>query len=455
MLASRLVIGVAMFILMCGQFLVWRRRDNVLGYLQLGTYLSTIAVPLFGTDIITNYNDHIVALYARVLVLGAATFALGLSYGGFVGRRSVGRIPLTFALPLTSAERTALVWRRARWGAMLAGAALVAAYALLGYVPILAADTRLAKYGIGAYAGGFARARVVYLFALTSAAALLPVVAVLFYRHRRLLDLALVVGLQVGLLCSLSRGLAFLGPITAVAAIAVERRVKVPVIVAGVVACFFAGIVFNQLTLASDSDRPPFAILATISAPDVLDHFNFLRGYDAVGRPENHGRTILAGLDPRGGEDGSSYALRTATGVQDLSTLASGGLRLPAPVWGYTAFGLWGTAAWCFISGFFSGWGATKLKKLLTASLGQGGQSLNLVLAVLVYNGTFGILEQFYFTSTAGFVLLAWAVVIGIRVRFPVRRSGATAAEADERRAARRSHGVDARFPVEAGAASS
>lgn len=420
MLWLRLGIGASMLVLVCGQILVWRRRDNVLGYLQAGTFLSTFAVPLFGTELLALYEDDVVRRYLLVLALGACTFLLGLAYGAFVGGRSAGRLELTFARPFSSAARTALVWRRARWLAVVAGVALVAAYALLGYVPLLAADTRLAKYGIGPYAGGFARARVVYLFGLTSAAAVLPVMLVLFYRHRRLVDLALSVGLEIGLVCSLSRALAFLGPITFLVAVAVERRAKAPLILAGVVTAYFAGIAFNQLTLPSGPQRPSFALQAAISAPDLPDHLSFLRGYEATGGRENRGRTILAGLDPRGGEDGSSYALRTATGIDDLSSLASGGLRLPAPVWGYSAFGLWGAVMWSFTSGLFAGWGAAKFKRLLGAAMGHEGQSLNLVLGVLLYNGTFGLLEQFYFTSTAGFVLLGVAVVLGIHVRFPM-----------------------------------
>lgn len=419
-----------MLTLVCGQFLVWRRRDNVLAYVQGGMFLSTFAVPLFGTDITNNYERHVLETYVVVLLLGALAFLLGLAYGAYVGGRSAGRVPLTFAHPISGGERNALVWSRARWLAVAAGVSLLAAYALLGYIPLLAADGRSAKYGIGPYAGGFARARIVYLFGLTSAAAVLPVILALFYRHRRMFDLALAIGLEIGLVCSLSRALAFIGPLIFIVALAVERRVRGPLILAGVMAASVGGIVFNQLTFPNATDRPSFASLAAASAPDLADHLNFLRGYEMSGRPENHGRTILAGLDPRGGEDGSTYALRTATGINDVSLLAAGGLRLPAPVWGFSAFGLWGTVLWSFASGMFAGWGAAKFKRLLRSSMGLEGQALNLVLGVLVYNGTFGLLEQFYFTSTAGFVLLGTAVVVGVYVRFPILlRSRSTTGE--------------------------
>lgn len=425
MLELQLGIGASMLVLMCGQILVWHRRDNVLGYLQVGTYLSTFAVPLFGTDLLARYDTHTRDVYVLILAIGAVAFLPGLAYGACIGRRSADRMPLTFARPFSGDDRTRFVVRRTRSVAIGAAFLLAAAYALLGYVPLLAGDSRSAKYGIGPYAGGFARGRIVYLLALAISSAVLPVVMVLYVRRRRPIDLLLAVGLEIGLVCSLNRGLAFLGPITFLVAYAIERRARVPVIVAGVVFALLSGILFNQLTLPSGPQRPSFATLATISAPDLVDHLNFLRGYEATGRRENEGRFIISGLDPRGGEDGSSYALQVATGISDRSQLAAGGLRLPAPVWGYSAFGLWGVVIWSFLSGMFAGWGAAKFRRLLRPSVDAEGQSLNLVLAVLAYNGSFGLLEQFYFTSTSAFVLIALAVALGVYLRFPsVRRVG-------------------------------
>jgi len=412
----RFAIGGAMLVLTCGQVLVWRRRDNVLGYVQVGTYLATFAIPLFGTAILDRYEPEVIDTYAAVLLLGAPAFLVGLAYGAFVGRRSRGRIALT-AGSVGSDPGLGRVARRARLLAGLGVASLAMAYVLLGYAPLLEGDTQAAKYGIGPYAAGFARGRLVYLFGLTLGAAVLPVILALLQRQRRWIDVALAGGLGLGLGLSLNRGLTFLGPVTFLAAWAVQRRLRAGAIVAAVTSAYLAAIVFNQLTLPTTQGRPSFATMATISAPDLPDQLNFVRGFEARGRPYNAGSTILAGLDPGGGEDGSTYALRIATGIEDLGLLAAGGLRLPAPVWGYSAFGLAGAAAWPFLSGFFAGWGAAKLKRLVAPAMGQPHQALTLVLAVTVYNGTFGLLEQFYFTSTAGLVLLVVAVVVGLDVR--------------------------------------
>ena len=61
------------------------------------------------------------------------------------------------------------------------------------------------------------------------------------------------------------------------------------------------------------------------------------------------------------------------------------------------------------LSGLFAGWGFTKFKRLLTPVTDKPWQSVNLVIAVVVYNGTFGFLQEFYFPTTAKFVLLAVA----------------------------------------------
>ena len=110
------------------------------------------------------------------------------------------------------------------------------------------------------YAAGFARGRLVYLFALTFASAVLPLLLILFYRNRRLLDLALAGGLLIGLIASLSRGLALLGPIAVVVAIAVERRISPSLIVAGVVVAFLSGILFNEVAVPYGTRPPSFAV---------------------------------------------------------------------------------------------------------------------------------------------------------------------------------------------------
>ena len=419
----RLVILVASFVLACAPVLAWRRRDNVLGYLQAGIFIAAVAIPLLGTGVLATYDRQVIETLALVLAVGAAASLPGVAYGVYLGNRSADRVPLTFTRPLVpGSSRFSLVARRIRVLACAAGAALAAGFVLLGYIPLLAASRQLAKYGIGPYAAGFARGRLVYLFALTFAGAVLPAVIVLFLRSRKVLDLVLAVGLQVGLICSLSRGLALIGPLAVVVAVAVERRVRPAVIAAAVTVAFLGGIIFNEVTVSSGSARPPsFAEQAMRSAPDVPDQLNFLRGYLAQGSPENHGSTILANLSPSQGEDGSSFALRMATGILDLSQLAAGGLRLPAPVWGYAAFGLWGAALWSFLSALFAGWGYTKLRRLLSGVAGAPGQAFNLVLAYVVYSGTVGVLQEFYFPTTAKFVALAVAVAVGVYATVPLR----------------------------------
>jgi hypothetical protein len=98
--------------------------------------------------------------------------------------------------------------------------------------------------------------------------------------------------------------------------------------------------------------------------------------------------------------------------VLDTGEFAAGGLRLPAPMWGYASYGYPGAVLWSFLSGVFIGWGSTLLRRLVTPFRGQPGQALNLILAWVFFQGTFFNLGNFYFPERVEIVGLALALAL-------------------------------------------
>lgn len=415
---------LALLAVTCGPILVWRRRDNVIGYLAAGFFVATYVIPLAPTLAANRLDHRTLVLYADILSLGAVSVLAGLWLGAQIGARSTNRAPLTFAAPVEGA-RAALLRSRTRRLAIGGLLALAGAFVVMKYIPYFAADRTAAKYGVGPYRAQFLRASTLYRFGLAVCSAILPVLLAVWYRWRHPLDLALA-GLAVaGLLLSLSRESAFIGPLVFAMGVAVERRYRATVIAAAVVAAFSVGALLSLTLVQSGSQPSDVAARVAASTPDVRDHLGFLRGFEK--RQEfTYGRTLLAGLTMGTGKgqwDPSTYALHTLTGFRDFSDFASGGLRLPAPLWGYASFGWAGVAMFSAVSGLFAGWGLVKVRRLLGPALSGPGVALNIALAYTFYEGTFGVLSEFYFLTSSVVVRMAVAAAVCLAVKVAVVRS--------------------------------
>jgi hypothetical protein len=149
----------------------------------------------------------------------------------------------------------------------------------------------------------------------------------------------------------------------------------------------------------------------------------FLTGFEREGSHQTHGRTIVNKLLPGGSpdDDPTAYGIRLTTGVATPGLLASGGIRLPAPVWGYVSFGLPGTAAFALLSGVFIGWGTVRVRRLLDPVRGQAEYASNLVVAAIFYDGVFVLFASFFFFAFADVVAMVVALMLGI---LPLALSG-------------------------------
>lgn len=403
-------ICLAWLIISCGQIMFWWRRDNIFGYLQAGFFFASIAIPVLATSILDDLGPEFVNQYANIMVVGAFAYLAGLCYGAAFGRRVRPRV--TFACVLDPVPPVLV--KRTRQLALAGLSILCLSFLLLGFIPYFAADRVSAKYGVGLYRAGFSRGALVLHVGLIIAGTVLPVLLALCVRHRNRIDIILVGVLSVGLTVTLSRGNTFYGPVVFLLAVAIERRWRPWRIVCCTCLAFVAGSLVNEIVLpATAVTGATFASRVAGSAPDIVDNVSFLRGYDAKGSTQVGLRPILAGFNLEKGQyNASTYALRLRTGLPDISGLAAGGLRLPAPVWGYSSFGYPGVIVWSLLSGIAIGWGTTALRRSLSEVPGGQLRAINLILAWVFFNGTFLVLGEFYFFERVGVISFGMAAVL-------------------------------------------
>jgi hypothetical protein len=170
--------------------------------------------------------------------------------------------------------------RRARFAAIAALLALVAAFLLLGYVPALAGDRLLAKYGVGPYRAGFPRGAQVFHLAMGLASAMAGVLLAFLAVRRRTVEIVLLGALLVGLAFTLSRGEALIGPLTFAIAWGIQKGWR-PAVLLGIATMSFLGATLVNEFLFSTGpapvSMPSFAVRVTQTAPDVVDHLAFLK----------------------------------------------------------------------------------------------------------------------------------------------------------------------------------
>jgi MFS family permease len=413
----KLQILACLLVLTCGQVLFWHRRDNVLGYMQGAVFLTTVLLPVLGTTILDEFADHTVKLYADLLLVGAAGYLGGMFFGALIGSRPHRHHPrLIFAQPIEGKLQT-LVLGRARLLALFGSLALIVGFYIVGYAPLFAQNRQLAKYGVGAYAAGFQKGAIVYRLGLAVGSTALSVILAVLLRRRRLLDLSLALLVMAGLVLSLSRALAFTGLLLATVAWAVEKKMRPVTIVTLLSFAFILGALSNELLFPSAPDLGSLSRRVAAGTPDIRDNLGFLRGFELAGHKTSAWALIASGLSlSKGYYDPSAFALRTINGGASVEGVPSGGLRLPAPVWGYVSFGYAGAWIWSVVAGIFMGYGTTRMKRLLTDISFKPGAALNMTLAAVFFTGTYGVLSSFYFTSSSMFVQLALALYLGYTV---------------------------------------
>jgi len=178
---------------------------------------------------------------------------------------------------------------------------------------------------------------------------------------------------------------------------------------------FYFVVGVRDLTTVSSGFKDDHVFWRVIAAGtvDITDQLNFL---DFFNRNPlwTYGRTVFGGLVPSHYEwNPAVYTLKVVNPGEDLSDIVSGGLRLPAPIWGYVSFQWIGVVVFCFLSGFIKGLLLKFTKHWILKS-----KSILVAAVIIVINiSFFGQLSDFYTMSIYALPPVFVLVFYAFRIR--------------------------------------
>lgn len=360
-----LVLLAGLTVMAVGSYIVWPSVWNIPGHLQLGLAVSAYFVPLLLGDSLEGYPIDTIRQYAGLVAVGAGSFLLGLLGARWLWR---SRAPSSLRRMLTpSVPSIDVISQRALWVLVAGCLGLTVSYAVIGFVPLLTKDPITAKFLRGEYQQSYLVVAPLYRFSLYTLQALVPVGLACWY-VRRDARLLMVSGVALLLIMGAgNRGPALTGIVVFIGLLAARHRAH-GILFVGAIAIGFPLIgstLFYLLGAAGlegftrlyDSTIQATGLVSLISAgtPDVVDHLKFLVAYEH-NSTLTYGRTFVGALVPYGFEwNPGVWTLGVLFPGVDSSQIGSGGLRLPVPFWGLTAFGPVGSAAIPFLSGLVLG----------------------------------------------------------------------------------------------------
>ncbi len=369
-------------IFMCGTYLVWPSRYNIMAHLNVGFIFIAYFVPSIILKDQKDFPENIVSLYTLILFAGAICYVLGLYFGFLLKPLRIANFSFITLDADVYKERIIKITRLF----LLVGIiGLGFGYLLMGFVPAFAADPVAAKFFRGIYQVPFYVSIVYYssYFILTT---ITPIAIVIWYTNKKKTLFLYGAGLAVTLMMvSLSRGPAFSGVVLALAIIMSfkSRRMffllifmLISIYLLSSVFYFIVGVKdFAEVGTGIKTDHIFWRVVAGGSI-DIQDQLHFLEFFNK--NPIwTYGRTILGGLVPSHfAWNPAVYTLRVTNPGEKLNTLISGGLRLSPPMWGYVSFQWAGVIMFCFLSGIIKGillkftkYWIYKSKSLLVASV--------------------------------------------------------------------------------------
>ncbi|NUU16968.1 hypothetical protein HP550_06860 [Cellulomonas humilata] len=355
----------------CAGYIAWPSRWNIPAHTQLAFALIAYVLPIAGLGRLEQMSPAVLNLYASLALAGFALTVVGVICGRiFANAVSRSRHRSGFAKtrrflaswPIDQVGEAAAL-RRLRIVAGGSLLALLGCFAVMGFVPALAADPFQAKFFRGIYAAAYAPVAPIYRTATTAIALLLPVIMMVAIKRRMIRDWVVLIGCVGVMLLSLQRAPAVTGIVMCLGVLLAIRRISMVVYIAILVGVNALGsavyFVLGALGLSSYSfvsaGGGSLAQQVAAGAPDVADQATFLRAW--LANPEyTFGKTFFGGLVPGNFEwNPSVWSLSVVNPGQNVSAIVSGGLRLPAPIWGYVSFDWAGVIAVCLLSGFFVG----------------------------------------------------------------------------------------------------
>jgi len=417
-----LALGLASFAF--STYIVWPSRWNVPAHLQVGFAITAYVLPLLMTDVLSHYDRALTGTLTAMVCFGAVANIIGVVVGGGLPRIKLLRIPFSFKA-LSSSDLTRFSSRRATILFVGALAGLIVSFMVMGFVPMFAAKPYAAKFFRGEYQDSYLPVAIPFRSSYYIVVTLIPILGALWYETRRLKYAALLAVGAAAITATLNRGPLGEALLLLVGVLAARKSrrwsllylVAVPVVYfVGSTYYYLLSEVLGILEVPKHYSRvePGIFALAAAGSPDIMDAFTLLSAFLARGA-FTYGRTFFGGLVPFHYQWNPAVWTLSVISGGDVNRLVSGGVRLPVPLWGYTAFGWPGTVLVPFLSGLISGYGAAFARKNV-----MDGGVLRSMVALVLYATVVGQIARFYILSIYGLPALVAALAIAYKVRVSV-----------------------------------
>lgn len=348
------LICFSLLIFSLGSYLVWPSRYNVTQHMAVGGAFVSIIVPVAILNIQEKFAPEIVDLYVKILTLGAFVYLFGMLAGFFMIRN----LKTNFSFDVMPAQAYEdRVINITKWLMVAAVISLIISYAVMGFIPMFAADPISAKLFRGVYQAPYQRVAILYRAAFYILSALIPVACIIWYKYRTRIFLLLTLAGLVLMAVSLQRSGAFMGVVLAFTIImSLKSKIHFAIMMVLVTGIFVLSSFFYYIVGVREytGEKNIWEII-TAGTPDVPDQLDFMTFFD--GNPVwTYGRTMYGGLIPGHYEwNPAVYTLKMVNPGKDINDIGSGGLRLPLPLWGYVSFQWFGVVMFSLLTGLVYG----------------------------------------------------------------------------------------------------
>jgi len=332
-----------------------------MAHLNLGFIFIAYFIPAVILKEQNDYPNDTVSLYTLILGIGAVCFVIGLYSGFLIKPIRISNFSFSFLDAEVYKQRIVKITGQFLLIGIIGQSF---GYLLMGFVPAFAADPVSAKFFRGPYQVPF-YVSIIYLSSFFILTTITPIAIMVWYtnKKKKLFLLGAIVAIML-MTVSLSRGPAFSGLVLAVAIImSFKNRLTFTLLIVLLVGLYLLSSVFYFVVGVRDfadvsgnfKDDHVFWRVVSAGTVDITDQLTFMDFFNKD-PTWTYGRTVLGGLIPGHYQwNPAIYTLNVVNPGEDATTLVSGGLRLPAPVWGYVSFQWFGVVIFCFLSGFFKG----------------------------------------------------------------------------------------------------
>jgi len=340
---TNFILFIALTILAIGPVIIWPSRYNVPVWLNIGLVFVAYFVPLVVLNDNDIYSGEAFDLFYKITIIGAFFYLVGLILGFFLPRF---KNSLSFNIRSDEFYEERFVKLTQRF--LVVGiAGMLLSYLLMGFIPAFASDPLNAKFFRGPYEAPYMRVAVLYRVSNLILINAIGFGFVLLFLKRNFYNFSLVLIGAAVLLSTLNRGTTAFALLTVIGLVCARKGkiyswlfvlLNFVTVVVGSISYYIIGYVFGISQLTDLYSEDSIWTLIASGAPDISDQLQFLKAY--LANPElTYGKTFLGGLIP--GHyvwNPSVWALKVISPNADLNDITSGGLRLTAPIWGYTAF---------------------------------------------------------------------------------------------------------------------